>query len=220
MMKFLLIIIIFISSILNSSDSNNVINMDVSKENEKDEVIVQTIEKNTNEIEEETNDDTGIEEKVEQVQVEIAQEPIQTFDNIQQRQEPVYIPEETIIQEQPVQETIQEPQEIQQEESTYIVNQFEENLPMEIPEKTEEYRYNAEMTQKMIDMINNNQNENMIEYGYEVVVDSSAKEKTNPFTYTDERMLIKIQRRCGTIHVYAEDYYLNGNFFGTDCYIY
>ena len=76
------------------------------------------------------------------------------------------------------------------------------------------------MTQKMIDMINNNPNENMIAYGYEVVIDSSAKEMSNPFTYTDERMLTKIQRRCGTIHVYAEDYYLNGNYFGTDCYIY
>ena len=76
------------------------------------------------------------------------------------------------------------------------------------------------MTQKMIDMINNNQNENMKKYGFNVVVDSSVKNMTNTFTYTDERMLSKIRIKCGTIYVYAEDYYLNGEYFCTDCYIY
>jgi len=172
-----------------------------------------------------TQDNNFLVDETKQEEVEVSYE--ETKENIEatnqdtfQYQEPVYVQEDNTNYEQ-VETVIQEKEEIIVEEPIIENSLVEQEIIEETQiEKTEEYRYNAEMTQRMIDMINNNPNENMLEYGYEIVVDSSAKENSNPFTYTDERLLIKIQRRCGTIHVYAEDYYLNGNYFGTDCYIF
>lgn len=210
MMKIILVIMYLVSIVLGEKQITQTNMIDLSDNNDtvsETEIVIEESEKDS-------QDGNDIQEipKREVVQNNKVQNDIQISTD-----EPIVIEEQKEIE---TIESIENNQEIQQEESVYIVNELEENLPMGIPERTEEYRYNAEMTQKMIDVINNNPNENMIAYGYEVVVDSSAKEMSNPFTYTDERMLTKIQRRWGTIHVYAEDYYLNGNYFGTDCYIY
>ena len=59
----------------------------------------------------------------------------------------------------------------------------------------------------------------MKKYGYEIVVDSSIKEMTNQFTYTEDRVKQKITWKFGTIKIYAEDYYCNGQYIMTECYI-
>ncbi|MCI8308801.1 MAG: hypothetical protein HFJ45_00985 [Clostridia bacterium] len=89
-----------------------------------------------------------------------------------------------------------------------------------VMQNTEEYKYNDEMCQKIIDIINNNQNENMKKYGYNVIIDKSAVELSNPYTFSEERTLNKIKSRFGEIKVYAQDYYLNNTYISTDCYIY
>ena len=89
-----------------------------------------------------------------------------------------------------------------------------------VMQNTEEYKYNDEMCQNIITIINNNQNENMKKYGYNVIIDKSAVELSNPYTFSEERTLNKIKNGFGEIKVYAQDYYLNGTYISTDCYIY
>jgi glycerophosphoryl diester phosphodiesterase len=84
---------------------------------------------------------------------------------------------------------------------------------------TEELKRNDEMIAKIKSVIQNNVTEDMKNYGYEIVVDSSIKELTNQFTYTEQRVIDKITWKFGTIRIYAEDYYYNGQFIMTECYI-
>ena len=55
-------------------------------------------------------------------------------------------------------------------------------------------------------VINSNQSEDMKLYGYNIVIDSSIVEDTSQFTYTKQRVI-------------ARDYYNNGQFICTQCYI-
>ena len=85
--------------------------------------------------------------------------------------------------------------------------------------KKEEYKRNNQMIEKMKNVIQKNETEDMKKYGYEIVVDSSIKEMTNQFTYTEDRVKQKITWKFGTIKIYAEDYYCNGQYIMTECYI-
>lgn len=85
--------------------------------------------------------------------------------------------------------------------------------------KKEEYKRNNQMIEKMKNIIQKNETEDMKKYGYEIVVDSSIKEMTNQFTYTEDRVKQKITWKFGTIKIYAEDYYCNGQYIMTECYI-
>lgn len=85
--------------------------------------------------------------------------------------------------------------------------------------KKEEYKRNNRMIEKMKNIIQKNETEDMKKYGYEIVVDSSIKEMTNQFTYTEDRVKQKITWKFGTIKIYAEDYYCNGQYIMTECYI-
>lgn len=84
---------------------------------------------------------------------------------------------------------------------------------------TEEYRFNNEMTQNIINIINSNPSEYMIQDGYTVEVDSSIVNLTNQFTFTEERVKNKVLYKAGTIKVYAQDYYFGGQYLFTECYI-
>ncbi len=75
------------------------------------------------------------------------------------------------------------------------------------------------MINRMKNYILNNPSEDMKNYGFEVVVDSSITEQTNQFTYTEQRMRDKLNLRFGTIKIYALDYYYNGNLVMTECFI-
>ena len=85
--------------------------------------------------------------------------------------------------------------------------------------KKEDYKRNNQLIEKMKNIIQKNETEDMKKYGYEIVVDSSIKEMTNQFTYTEDRVKQKITWKFGTIKIYAEDYYCNGQYIMTECYI-
>lgn len=88
--------------------------------------------------------------------------------------------------------------------------------PKEIGEK---YIQNDEMINKIKQVIENNVTEDMSMYGYEIVVDSSIKELTNQFTFTETRVKNALRFKFGTIRIYAEDYYKDGQYIMTECYI-
>lgn len=84
---------------------------------------------------------------------------------------------------------------------------------------TEKYVKNDAMINKIKNVIQNNESDFMKQYGYNIVVDSSIKAQTNQFTYTENRIKSYITYKFGTIRIYAEDYYVNGNLIMTECYI-
>ena len=96
--------------------------------------------------------------------------------------------------------------------------QNESNKQTENKKETK-YVRNDSMIQKIKATIENNVTEDMKKYGYEIVVDSSIKELTNQFTFTESRVISNIKYSFGTIRIYAEDYYSNGKLIMTECYI-
>ncbi len=91
--------------------------------------------------------------------------------------------------------------------------------PSTITKNEEKYIRNDTMISKIKNIINNNPSEYMKTYGYEVVVDSSIKKETSQFTFTENRIKAFITNKFGTIRIYAEDYYKNGELIMTQCYI-
>lgn len=83
----------------------------------------------------------------------------------------------------------------------------------------EEFKENSNMINTIKNVINNNQSEDMKNYGYKIVVDSSIVDITSQFTYTEQRVIDKIAWKFGTIRIYARDYYCNGQYVWTECFI-
>ena len=134
----------------------------------------------------------------------------------------------TYVYTQPIEEVKQESgenisntPETSKEENSYI--QPETTNQEVVQEQTvnlgEEYKINNEMIETIKNVINSNQSEDMKLYGYNIVVDSSIVESTSQFTYTQTRVIDKIKYKFGTIRIYARDYYNNGQFICTQCYI-
>ena len=91
---------------------------------------------------------------------------------------------------------------------------------VETPKETgDKYIQNDEMINKIKQVIENNVTEDMSMYGYEIVVDSSIKELTNQFTFTENRVKNALRFKFGRIRIYAEDYYKDGQYIMTECYI-
>ena len=84
---------------------------------------------------------------------------------------------------------------------------------------TEEYKINEKKIAEIRNIINSNPSEDMKCYGYEIVVDSSITEITTQFTFTEKRVKDKIAWKFGTIRIYAQDYYRNGQYITTECYL-
>ena len=84
---------------------------------------------------------------------------------------------------------------------------------------TEEYKINENKIAEIRNIINTNPSEDMKLYGYEIVVDSSITEVTTQFTFTEKRVKDKIVWKFGTIRIYAQDYYRNGQYITTECYL-
>ena len=118
------------------------------------------------------------------------------------------------IQETPVQQTT--PVETPTQAPTSIP--IQESKPTENV-KEEKYVRNDAMIERIKQVIKNNETEDMKTYGYNIVVDSSIKERTNQFTFTENRVINSIKYSFGTIRIYVEDYYSNGNLIMTECYI-
>lgn len=135
--------------------------------------------------------------KVEEVKKEETKE-VQTQSSLK-KEEPV---KEKVTEEKPTENTNENKQE-----------------KVEETKLTEEYKINTEMINTMKSIIENNPSEMMKAHGFEVVVDSSILELTNQFTYTEQRLKDKITLKFGTIRIYAQDYYYNGHFVSTQCFI-
>lgn len=78
---------------------------------------------------------------------------------------------------------------------------------------------NYDAIEKIRQTIINNESEYMKTYGYTIVVDSSIKSLTNPFTFTEVRVKSLLKAKFGTIRIYAEDYCVDGQVIMTDSYI-
>lgn len=107
------------------------------------------------------------------------------------------------------------------------INNNKEDKPTSVPsqkpvkpeENTEKYIRNDNIINKIKQVIKENETANMKDFGYNIVVDSSIKNQTNQFTYTTNRVINSIKSKFGTIRIYAEDYYKNGDLVMTMCYI-
>lgn len=139
-------------------------------------------------------------------------------------------PQITDIQERPIIEVKKESTEIK--ENNNNTPQTKEESIQTVPETPkqevvkeqpvmigEEYKTNDAMINTIKNVINSKQSEDMKLYGYNIVVDSTIVDITSQFTYTEQRVIDKIKYKFGTIRVYARDYYNNGQYICTQCYI-
>lgn len=83
----------------------------------------------------------------------------------------------------------------------------------------EKYVRNDAMINKIKQIIQNNPTENMKNFGYNIVVDSSIKTQTNQFTFSENRVINAIRNKFGTIRIYVEDFYKDNQLIMTECYI-
>lgn len=212
---------------------NEIINstiIEVAKEeilNEVENTLVKPEEqKNTqNIIENKVISEKKIEKREVQKSGEVIQKE-QVIETVQEVSIPVVentnkeIIENNPVKKEEIQETVKPevPKEEPKQEPVKSETKPEVNIPQPEPPK-EEYRYNEAMTQQIISIINSNPSQFMLTDGYTVVVDSSIIPLTNQFTFTEERVKNKILYKAGTIKVYAQDYYVGGQYLFTECYI-
>ena len=212
---------------------NEIINstiIEVAKEeilNEVENTLVKPEEqKNTqNIIENKVISEKKIEKREVQKSGEVIQKE-QVIETVQEVSIPVVentnkeIIENNPVKKEKIQETVKP--EVSKEEPKQEPIKPETKPEVNIPQpeaSKEEYRYNEAMTQQIISIINSNPSQFMLTDGYTVVVDSSIIPLTNQFTFTEERVKNKILYKAGTIKVYAQDYYVGGQYLFTECYI-
>lgn len=177
-------------------DENTISFEKVEKQGFKETTKEPTITKENNLIEEKRN--------INEVKEEKTKEEIKEYNVIQDNKK-VEIEQNNISADQVNNKSVKHPN---------------ENKKQEIIENKEEYRYNDVMTQKIINIINNNPSEYMQKYSYNLKKDESIVLLTNQFTFSENRVKSKIKNKFGEIKVYAQDYYLNDTYIATECYIY
>lgn len=199
----------------NNNPQNIVENVDnTSQESNFEEQINSELEINNNsQIQEENIEKTPVADNVPEV-----------------KQNKPSTPQVTVNQKQPIAEVQQESTQNVNNNNTPIQTK-EETIPVqpEVPKQEvvkeqpvilgEEYKTNDAMINTIKSIINDNQSEDMKLYGYNIVVDSSIVDITSQFTYTKQRVIDKIKYKFGTIKIYVRDYYSNGQFICTQCYI-
>lgn len=223
---FLAFILIFGTSILSGS-------MTYQKTNQKNnETNPQTVAENVENLISETSLDEQIVEKVNEEIISDELEEIETPSVIEDKAEEIKTtistPKIADTQKQVVAEVKQEVK-IENNNNT---PQTKEETIQTIPEAPkqevvieqpvivgEEYKTNDTMINTIRNIINSNQSEDMKLYGYNIVVDISIVDVTSQFTYTEQRVIDKIKYKFGTIRIYARDYYNNGQYICTQCYI-
>ena len=224
---FLAFILIFGTSILSGS-------MTYQKTNQKNnETNPQTVAENVENLISETSSDEQIVEEVnEEIISDELEEEIETPSVIEDKAEEIKTtistPKIADTQKQVVAEVKQEVK-IENNNNT---PQTKEETIQTIPEAPkqevvieqpvivgEEYKTNDTMINTIRNVINSNQSEDMKLYGYNIVVDNSIVDVTSQFTYTEQRVIDKIKYKFGTIRIYARDYYNNGQYICTQCYI-
>ena len=134
--------------------------------------------------------------------------------NTQQNTQSVNTQIQVPKQEQQVQQTLQVTQQpqVKQEEQKPV----QEVVPAQ---PTREVKRNDEMIQKIKTYISTHETERMKKYGYSFVVDPSVVKITNPFTYSEFNMEACLNR-IGEYRIYAQDYYVNGQYLETQCFVY
>lgn len=223
---FLAFILIFGTSILSGS-------MTYQKTNQKNnETNPQTVAQNVENLISETSSDEQIVEEINEEIISDELEEIETPSVIEDKAEEIKTtistPKIADTQKQVVAEVKQEVK-IENNNNT---PQTKEETIQTIPEAPkqevvieqpvivgEEYKTNDTMINTIRNVINSNQSEDMKLYGYNIVVDNSIVDVTSQFTYTEQRVIDKIKYKFGTIRIYARDYYNNGQYICTQCYI-
>ena len=122
--------------------------------------------------------------------------------------------EQVIKEKETIEEKKEEVVETKKEDTT-IVKQ--EEIKQEV--LAEEYKVNNQMINKIKEIIKNNETDDMKMYGYDVVVDNTIPNITNEFTFSEQRVINKLTLKFGTIRIYARDYYNNGVYISTQCFI-
>lgn len=179
-----------ISSNVSEQQLDNDENQIVENEIKENLIIKENIEKETQTV---SNNKVAVTKKEEQV-----------TDKKQEKQTPTIVEQKQEQQAEPVvQETI-----------TPVIEK------QQVVQSEERYTKNNNMIETMKGAINSNSSESMNTYGYEIMVDSSITKLTNQFTYTEYRLTSKLNNRFGTIKIYAQDYYKNGQYVNIQCFIY
>lgn len=106
---------------------------------------------------------------------------------------------------------VQQPQEKQEEK-----NETKQEV---VQQSVREVRRNDEMIQKIKNYISTHETERMKKYGYSFVVDPEVVKITHPFTYSEFNMNSCLNR-TGEYRIYAQDYYYNGKYVETQCFVY
>ena len=99
--------------------------------------------------------------------------------------------------------------------------QKEEQKPVQevVQQPVREVKRNDEMIQKIKTYISTHETERMKKYGYSFVVDPEVVKITHPFTYSEFNMNSCLNR-TGEYRIYAQDYYYNGKYVETQCFVY
>lgn len=168
------------------------------------------------------------ETKVDTTSQKVASSPVKSKTTTQSQSQPQVKQEtQTKTQIQTKTETIQPTQtqvQIEQpkvtEEKKEVVTTPPSQNTTPVAKDEEKYVRNDAMINRIKQVIESNESEYMKTYGYTVVIDSSIKEQANQFTFTETRVKGYITYRFGTIKIYAEDYYRNGQLIMTECYIF
>ena len=192
-----------------SDDKQTIEDVKVSTKNEttkKEEKVEE--KKEQKQVVSKVNKDTKTEQK-EEIKTETKKEPVVD------KKETTEIKEENKVEQ--VVETKKEEKPIVKQEEVKKEETKQEEIKQEV--KAEEYKVNNQMISKIKEIIKDNETEDMKMYGYNIVVDSSIPNITNEFTFSEQRVINKLTLKFGTIRIYARDYYNNGVYISTQCFI-
>ena len=193
-----------------SDNKQTIEDIEVSTKNEttkKEEKVEE--KKEQKQVVSKVNKDTKTEQK-EEIKTETKKEPVVV------KTETTEIKEENKVEQQVV-ETKKEEKLIVKQEEVKKEEIKQEEIKQEV--KAEEYKVNNQMINRIKEIIKNNETEDMKMYGYNIVVDSSIPDITNEFTFSEQRVINKLILKFGTIKIYARDYYNNGVYISTQCFI-
>ena len=194
----------------------------------QDEIIDLPVEEKLEEtvIQEPAKEQGTIETKVDTTSQEIVSSPVKSKTTTQSQPQ-VKQETQTKTQVQTKTETIQPTQtqvQIEQPKVTEEKKEVATTPPSQnttpVAKDEEKYVRNDAMINRIKQVIESNESEYMKTYGYNVIVDSSIKGQANQFTFTETRVKAYIEYCFGTIRIYAEDYYRNGQLIMTECYLY
>jgi len=175
--------------------------------------------KSESKVEEKKHTTTVKKQQSTQVKKEVKQESLSQKTEAKKPEKNIVVPEqkeETTTEKNTQDEiVIPEKEETEKEETKEEVIEEKE----EVPQVKDEYKRNNAMIEQMKNVIKNNESDLMKELGYNIVVDSSIITETNQFTFTEFRVKNKIINAFGTIKIYAQDYYHNGQYMYTECYL-